>query len=295
MPKKTKSLTGRTSRLDTQIELVYDGPEVQDGTLAVEDMISALVGFGRAYAKVNELFSGPEEKHKLRVTGLERNSADIIISVQMVPVLDSLLPHAQGILMGVGAVLGGIAAVIKAKRVVGKEKNPTINVTNNGVVIVNKNNTQVTLDKRAYNLYKSGLIDADLDQMTRPLVEGAIDLVELRDEHKKPIPDTRISAEERDIFRIKEESVTTTKDDVILVGELRSLNKNTNRGQFVMNDGKRVSYKFATKKPQALYKGFAYSGQVKVRCRAHFDANLDLSFIEIFGVEPLQKSLIPGA
>ena len=82
-----------------QLQLVYDGPEVKDGTLRIEDMVDALIGFGRAYDKIADLQNVPV-KQNLRVTGIKRASADILISAfsQMNPTVcrtSSVLSHQR--------------------------------------------------------------------------------------------------------------------------------------------------------------------------------------------------------
>jgi hypothetical protein len=274
--------------IEARYELVYDGPEVKDGTMDVEDMVSALVGFGKAYDKVAELLK-VQPQHRLRITGIKQSSADILIAI--------LLPDAAQLTAigaaatGIAAVIGSIAAVIKVTKHAGKPADQKFQVTNNGVIVFNKADEPYQLSKRDYEIWKGRAIAPDLDQLTRPLEEGRIDMVELRDEKERPVEGTRIAANQRELFRYDSESVTITKDDIWLQGELRSLNKRSNSGIFYLSDGRRVRYRFATDSPESLYADFAYAGPVRVRCKAHFDANLNPVLIEIFQVERLQGSL----
>ena len=61
----------------TSIEL-YRGTEVEDGTMPVDDMVDALVGFSGVYAKIAHSQFSPEYGHRIRVVGLQRGSAQIV-------------------------------------------------------------------------------------------------------------------------------------------------------------------------------------------------------------------------
>lgn len=290
MPTKKERKPATTT---TQLELVYDGPDVKNGTIGLEDMVSALIGFGRAYAKVAELHR-VEVPHQLRVTGIRRASADIQIAVQFAT--PEMLSAMGTVLTAAGGILASIALIIKVTRHAGKPsraKEPNISVKGDGnVVVVNGAGAKMEIPKREYDIWHSGLLESDLHNLTRPLEAGRIDYVEFRQD-RKPIEGTRIDADERDLFEHSTQGVTTTKDDVWLEGELRSLNKKTNVGMFYLTDGRGVRYRFASSKPQHLYRGFAHVGPVRVRCRAHFDESLNPVFVEVFDVKLMQPPL-PG-
>jgi hypothetical protein len=273
-----------------QLQLVYDGPEVKDGTLRVEDMVDALIGFGRAYDKIADLQNVPVKQH-LRVTGIKKASADILISA-----LSHVDPNvAMTSVVEVGkytaAIITTIVGFIKFKKhMMGAKPKIEINSNNGTINVFNNAKVVMELPKRDYELYNSRLLDSDLDHLTRPLEEGRVDAVEFRDGKGKPFEGSRIEAGERDYFSSSDESSTTTKDDVLLEGEMKSLNKDSNSGLFHLNSGRKVRYKLVGKNPHTFWKAFAYSGPVRVRCRVHLDGDLNPTLLEIYGIDRLQRN-----
>lgn len=274
-----------------QLQLVYDGPEVKDGTLRIEDMVDALIGFGRAYDKIADLQNVPV-KQNLRVTGIKRASADILISAfsQMNPTVT--LSNVVEAGKYASAIITTIVGFIQFKKHMkgAKSKDVKINNTNGNVYVFNNSKVSLELSKRDYETYSSGLLDADLDHLTRPLQEGSVDTVEIRDGSGKAIEGSQITAQEREYFSNSSESSTSTKDDVALEGEMKSLNKDSNSGQFHLTSGKKVRYKLVGKNPHTFWKAFAYSGPVRVRCRVHLDSDLNPTLLEIFHIERLQRN-----
>ncbi len=61
--------TGRSHSVmpNTPIELLYDGKEVEEGKVPVEDMVDALVGFSSAYGKIARRQFSPDYGHRIRV------------------------------------------------------------------------------------------------------------------------------------------------------------------------------------------------------------------------------------
>src|SRR4051812_43945911 len=125
--------------IESTIELVYDGPEVKDGTMSIDDMVSALIGFGRAYGKTAE-YSNVQAHHSLRVTGLEQGSADIMLRVVewSGENSDHLIAASKAVAATSTAILGTIAGVIKLKRFLQNKQASKLNITNNGVLIINE-------------------------------------------------------------------------------------------------------------------------------------------------------------
>src|SRR5713101_1739972 len=54
--------------------LKYEGPEVDDGSMSIEDIVPVLQGFASAYGKIASE-QGVGVQHRIRITGVERGSA----------------------------------------------------------------------------------------------------------------------------------------------------------------------------------------------------------------------------
>ena len=67
-------------REQIEIHLRYEGPDVDDGTMSIQDIVPVLQGFASAYGKIASS-DDPSSTHRLRITGIRRGSADILLEV----------------------------------------------------------------------------------------------------------------------------------------------------------------------------------------------------------------------
>lgn len=281
-----------------EIELKYTGPDVELGTMSIEDMVPALQGFSSAYGKIASE-GDLSVTHSLRITGVGKGSFHILIEiatfVQNNADQVALIANATQI-----ASFGGIGAVAVVKTMMHvvslvkhTQKLPyeeTINANNQSIVITNSKNVTLEVPISVYNIFKNGTIQQDLSKIVQPLENGKIDSTTLVAKINKEILSQEVSLEEKKFFEVEEIVVTETKE-MWLQGMLNSLTKTTNRGFFLLSDGSRVSYKLATKSPEDMYPYFIHKGLVKVRCKAHLDENLKPAQIEIYEIQPLQGHL----
>ena len=275
----------------TPVELEYEGTEVEDGTVPVNDMVDALVGFSSAYGKIARRQQSPDTGHRIRVIGLRKGSAKILVDVvewtAKNPLAAGVLVSAAG-MVGTGAyrVIKDIAGVIKGKKALQGQT-----ITNNSYTF-NDNRVMiqgVELTLQQFEYLQSGELDPDLDKLTAPLEEGrGADEFMLKTGEEELV---RVSSEERPFFAHTEVGVTVTKDDIWLEGELFSHSKRNNRGMFHTVSGKHIPYHYIGDDVQPLWRGYAYSGIVKVLGRVRFSADLEPIFIEIRDVQLGQQIL----
>jgi hypothetical protein len=164
-----------------QVELLYSGSEVEDGTVPVEDMVDALVGFSGAYDKIASQEQPPEVNHRLRVVGLQKGSAKILVDiVEWVvknPAPAAVLVSAAGVAVTAASV-GGAAAYKVLTEIAGVLSGKTAlhgqpitnNYTFNDNRIILPGGVEQT--PRQFEYLRSGELDPYLDRMTRPLEEG---------------------------------------------------------------------------------------------------------------------------
>jgi hypothetical protein len=274
------------------LELCYHGNDVEKGSVPIECMVDALVGFSGAYAKVARRFRSDDVMHRLRVTGLKEGSARILVEAyewaRQNPELAALaLTAGTGVITGGWAVVRWIGETIRAKtHMAGTSiKN---NVIANGPVILIQNATgqQLPVSKQAVELLETGEIDAELDRLTAPLSPGRVDefVLKIADEHVADV-----TAKDRLYFVHTITSVTTTKDNIWMDGFLNSHSKTNNRGTFHTLDGKHIPYQYKGADPQPLLRGYAYNGAVKVLCNVKFDSNMNPIFMTIYDVRLVQQ------
>jgi hypothetical protein len=155
-----------------RVELRYSGPEVDDGTLLVEDMLDALSGFQDAFVRLAKRQDVPNPAQHLGVVTLEKGSARILLDV-FEWVVKNPAPASVFTTGGIAAV-GGAYIVLKdiLKVVFGKKALQGQSVTNYNFVGNNIAFNDVTLNQRQFEVLRSGEIDRDLKKLTAPLKRG---------------------------------------------------------------------------------------------------------------------------
>ena len=291
---------------ETLITLRYIGPDVNDGSIGIDDLLSALNGFSSAFYKVSERID-LDQPQRIKVRGITRSSANILISIIEIAkaheAVITTVAGAVGLSALAGAqesvkdttkrladkVLGRIVGTAKAKKHTqdGAYTVGNIEGDNNRVLIVNNLNVSLPVDKGVLDLLKEGTIDSDLDKMTAPLREDAIDGFEIKHDGEE-YPDLRLEASDRPYFAKPRQTRTTTTQETELVGTLNTISKTSHSGYFIMDSGKRVRYRLAGEDMGVLYSRFAHLGQVRVRCTAKLDNDLDVVSIEISDIQPYE-------
>ena len=233
---KTATMTERI-----EIHLKYEGPDVENGTMSLQDVIPVLQGFSGAYSKLAEI-ENPDTTHRITLSAIRQGSADIILEVYQ-----GLIDNAEPIGAIAGLVTGGVSLrgsafeimkmifdVIRIIKHVGADAFGKRISVENGIVINNSNNVQLTVLPSSYKLYKDGKLNEDLEHLTRPLVEGRIDSADfvVRANNGESLSQ-RVTAEDRPYFE-KEDIVVTTTKEMDLIATLNSLTKSTNSGLLVL-------------------------------------------------------------
>jgi hypothetical protein len=282
---------------DETVPLVlrYDGPDVDDGSMSIEDVVPVLQGFAGAYGKI-AAEAGVGGQHRIRITGVQPGSAKLILEVwDALGKMADPLTSISLLTAGAASIVGTIVGVIKLKRHL-KGKPFKERITGEGTVsVTNIENVTINMPINIYNIYKSKLIDQDLAKIVRPLKPGQINSAEISAQQ----PDgsfiqERISATERELFETEIVTVTTTKT-TWLVGQLTSLNKPTESGYLILTDGTRVFYHYAGENVGKLHSIFGtYEGPVKVFATANMDENLKVVQLEILDIEKMQGELFPA-
>jgi hypothetical protein len=283
-----------------RVELLYRGIAVDDGTMPVEDLIDALAGFSEAFGKIARYYDLPATERQIRVVGLEKGSAKILVEVVDWVVKN---PAASTALVGVGSALGAgvykvlefLSGVIKGKKALQGQS-----ITNNYVFNDNRVILQdVSIAKEQFEFLRSGQLDADLDRMTAPLEEDhGVNAFELRTGDQELV---KVSATERPYLKepahyLAGESVAlpapprpqrrrTTSEEGWFEGTLRSHSKQNNRGIFETLSRQRMRYQYAAEDIQPLLRAYASRGTVKVYGRVAFDADHEPISIEIRDIQ----------
>lgn len=274
-----------------EIHLRYEGPDVDNGSMSVEDIIPVLQGFSSAYGKLATV-DDPDSTHRIRITGVRPGSADIILEVW------KFLGDNVAEITSVGVIVGGavfitrkIMGVIKLKKHTKRKPHQERIVGDNSIIVANSENVEISVALDVYELFKSKHLDNDLNKMMQPLEKDHIDSVELSAKGlSSETFSERVSLDERQYFDV-ETVVTTTTHETWLIVKLNSLTKSTNNGWAYLSDGNRVFYSYTGNDQRKLYTLFAYPGPLKVNCIASMDENLKVVRLEISDLEKTQENL----
>jgi hypothetical protein len=271
--------------------LRYEGPEVDDGSMSIEDIVPVLQGFASAYGKIASE-QGVGVQHRIRITGVERGSANILLEVW--EALDKMADPltSTSILVGAASVIvTSIIGVIKLKKHLKNQPFTTKIAGHDSVSVINSSNVSLEMPINIYNIYKTELIDTDVAKIVKPLETGRIDAAEIVATIGTDQVRERIEASERQYFEATEVVVTSTKETWI-TGKLNSLTKSTEAGYVYLTDGTRVPYQWVGGHSGKLHQIFGtYEGVVRIYGVAHFDENLKPTRIEVSDIEKVQGHL----
>jgi hypothetical protein len=272
------------------IRIRYEGDDVNNGTMPVDEVITALQGFAGAYGKAaNELM--PSSVHELRVSAVNEGSFEVAIlawigASQFKETLEALNNAADG----AKYIFGIVRDVINGKKHI-KSKPFTVSVRgdNNTTLIINADGAALSLPPEAIKLLQSNLLDIDLGKIASPLSDGLVERAEItaRDEHD--LIEAKIDSAEKSFFA-PGSSFETSKEAEIS-GTLISLNKETLRGTFKRNDGHKFPYRYIGENSDSFFSGFSHNGLVRASCIAFFDENLELKRLDITRIISLQSEL----
>jgi hypothetical protein len=271
-----------------EITLKYDGSEVDDGTMPIENVISALQGFASAYEKLASRHD-PRNEHQIRVSAIKKSSFAVVIFAW------AFQDPTKVLSVSVDAVRWIVATIIKLLELKKAAKGQPISVqvdgNNNTVVVVPIDGATISIPPEIFEILQSKLVDSDLGKIAAPLKKDKIDkaLISARD-REGPVGEVLITSGEREYFQT-EETVTTTSKPVSVDGHFVSLNKESNRGTFRMQNGMNVKYHLKADDPAGMHADFAHKGPVRIECVAHFDGDLEVKSLDITSVARLQGDL----
>jgi len=275
---------------ETRITLRYNGPSVDDGTLPIDDVVSALQGFSGAYNKVSRLRGGDLE-HELRVAAIKTGSFEMVILAWLV------LGQAPGALQNLELisdvtrwVIAKIFSIIEVKKhVKNKPFDISVKGDSNTIVVINAEGAELSIPPDIIELIREKTLDNDLNKIVSPLQPHRIESTEIiaESEDQETLMEI-VTSEEREYFS-PTSTVTTRETDI--TGKFISLNKENNRGTFELPNGRHVPYRYTGPNPENFPLQFARKGPVRVSGIATFNENLEPTQIEVKSTSHLQHEL----
>ncbi len=281
-------------------ELVYQGPDVKDGTMSAREMAEVLTGVSRAFTTVaSEADLG--DRYQLRIRDIESNSFHIVLEAieyakANPAVATAMIAGAAVTLQGLTAAVSGayrvvtdIAKLIDAKkRTKGKRVALLSTAFDEGKVTITVQDDLIVLTREQYELLLSQRVDRQLSQIVSPLEPKRIDSFEMRRMNAELVT---VEAKQRDYFDYVEVTEEKSKEGTNIVGTLNSLSKNNLRGTFYTADGIHVPYRYVGGDVGQLLRGFTARELLRVHGRIKYGGDGVPCFVEVQDIEVLQRSI----
>lgn len=282
-------------KFTNRITIKYSGPDVDDGSMPVEDLLQALQGFTNAYSKISK-FKNIQTPQQIRLVGLKDESFDLLISIIDTAQQISKTTEQLGTLgLSGGLVLQVIKSMLMLIKLTKHTQNKSFDVKINGngndVTIINLNNVKLDIPLDVYDMYKTKLIASDLNKITNPLEPGKIDETTIfANADNEDAINEMVTANEKEYFDVKEIDITQTRE-TWLEGSINTLTKSTNNGRFILINGDNVPFHLCMQKPEDYYHFFASKNLVRIKCIAYLDDSLKPTRLDIFDITESQLEL----
>ena len=244
-----------------RLSLKYNGKDVDDGSMPLAEVVSALQGFAGAYGKVANTIA-PESTHELRVTAVKQSSFELHILAWLTSQQGTTALHAlEDVGKAAATVFGIIKGYIEVKKFL-KGDGYDISVGDgNTRLVVRRVGESKEVPREVIDLLRSRTLEADLKKVVAPLEEGHVDQAEITATDEHSTQEVTVRSDEKGFF---EPSVSETRESVDLIGTLVSNNKETLRGTFEQSDGTRFPYHYTGPSPEQFQSTYAYRGAVRV-------------------------------
>ncbi len=293
---------GKIGPNSVEFDLVYEGPDVDDGSISTRDLINALTGTHDAFARIASEYDG-QPSYSLRVADIQAGSVDIVFRAVAFAKADpgaataiavgtsAVVQVVSNAFSGLYRVVTDLAKLLDVKRFLkGKQISTTeAKFDDRTVVLVLSDRTRMALTKEQYEMLLSRRIDAPLSKLVSPLGLGKVQALEVRHQGE---PLARVDVAERDYFDYTETTEDKSREGTEIEGTLNSLSKSNLRGTFYTSQGVHVPYRYVGGNLTELIQGFAARETVRCYGRVRFGSDGVPTAIEVESIEPVQNSLL---
>jgi hypothetical protein len=281
-------------------ELVYDGPNVSDGTMSARELSEVFAGISRAVSTIAQERE-IDDQFELRVKDVASSSFHIIFEAiaytKAYPGQAAALATGTAVawniakdsVSGLYTVVTDLAKLVEAKKKLrGERANKAKASFSEDGVRVGLAGEDVVLTKEQYEMLISRRIDKQLSQIVSPLSAKRIDRLEIKRDDQSLV---YVDAAQRDYFDYVEVTEATVREGTEIRGTLNSLSKTSRRGTFHTMDGVHVPYKYTGGDDAQLLYGFASSEPVVIHGRVKYVGGVPTS-IEAEGIDLLQRNFL---
>jgi hypothetical protein len=285
-------------------ELVYQGPDVTDGTMNARELLEVLSGLTKAFSSVAQE-RDLEGKYELRIRDIESNSVHLIFEAV---VFAKANPGAAAALAAGGAVIvsavtnsvSGAYRIVTdlAKLIDAKKRSKGARIAtlpaefSDGGVVLSASGELIILTKEQYELLLSQRVDRQLAQIVSPLEQDRIDSFQIVRSNEELVS---VEARQKDFFDYVEVTEERSREGTEILGTLNSLTKSNLRGTFYTTEGVHVPYRYTGGDIGQLLRGFSAREPLRVSGRVSYGNDGIPSFIEVQEIEFLQQNFLNSA
>lgn len=178
----------RDDNSQAQLDIVYDGPALADGSMNVRDLAPAMMAIGGFFDAANRVTNGERAKVNVNVRATSAGSFHVLFEVaQTLGEADVLKADIgdflttantlKALLIGGGGAAGGIFALIKWLR----GRKPQITKINENLYELTVDGETHKVPLQLLSLYQEAEILSNIQHMVRPVKEPGIDRFILRE------------------------------------------------------------------------------------------------------------------
>ncbi len=172
-----------------QLEILFDGPALADGSMNVRDLAPSMLGIGELFESANRILNGTQTSVNINVKATSSASFHIIYeviqsqSVTGLPfqeiIATALKTHA--LLFGGQGILVTLFFLIRWLR----GRRPHVEKINDDLFKLTLNGETYEVPLALLRLYQDTVVHRALANIVRPVKEQGIDLFEVRDNNRK--------------------------------------------------------------------------------------------------------------
>lgn len=290
---------GATETIET-FELVYDGPDVANGSMNARQLALAVSG-------VNRVFATTAQEHNLggdyevRVRDINHASFHLLCeavalakqpeiaaaavtgAVVLLGAVKNAIPNPKGIISDIGAM------ITAKKRLRGARIATLATEFAHGDVrltVPEDSDSKVVLTKEQYELLLSRRVDSSIADIVAPLAPAKVDRFEIRSGGAEL---ASVLAAEKGYFYINGPAEDKGREGTEIIGAFNSLNKTSLRGTFHAVGGVHVPYKYSGGDMARLLRGFSSREPVRVFGKIRVGADGVPLSIDVHEIEFLQQ------
>ena len=178
-----------TVKSQVHLDMVYEGPSLDDGSMNVRDLAPALLAIGSLFEAANRKTNGDRASINVNVRATEAGSFQIAFEViqNLGPVgvfdgpLDDFLTKAtelKNLLLGGGATSGGLIGLIKWLR----GRKPKVTEINVNIYNLTVDGETIEVPVALLRLFQDSQVRRDMQDVVRPVKESGINNLTFRDD-----------------------------------------------------------------------------------------------------------------